>query len=66
MSPKRQAQLELLLIPMAGPVSRPPGLWEEVDALPEKAAQYHRKRRKLVRPKLRQADLLEPPQGEDS
>lgn len=55
-------QLELAL-PYAAPAPpRPPGLWEAVDALPQRALQAHRQRRKLVAPKLRQAVLLESPE----
>jgi len=52
-------QLELALFAPADAGSREPGLWEQVEALPEKTARYHRERRKLVNRKLRQAELLE-------
>lgn len=59
-------QLELEL-PAPGPApQRPPGLWEAVDALPAKAERAHRERRKPLKPKLRQVDILElAPSSED-
>lgn len=62
----RAIQLEFEL-PAPGPAEkRPPGLWEAVDALPAKAERAHRERRKPLKPKLRQVDILDPPPaGED-
>jgi hypothetical protein len=35
-----------------------PGLWRQVEKFPERVARYHLERRKLVNPRLHQADLI--------
>jgi hypothetical protein len=65
--PTASVQLDLPLeLPVAPPVERAaPGLWEAVDSFPARLERYHLERRKVLRPKLRQAPLLAVGQGDD-